>query len=74
MSEIFHTKSLKKRLRREIYFKRFCLSTIIFALCFLLFFAVDITKRALPAFHQHYAHFDVNLDPNMLDPLGDKSA
>ncbi len=73
MTKIFHTKSLNKRLRREIYFKRFCLSTIIFALCFLLFFAVDITKRALPAFHQHYAHFDVTLDPNMLDPLGDKS-
>ncbi len=64
---------LQKRLRREKYFRRFCLSAIAFALFFLLFFAVDITSRAIPAFHQHYISFDIYLDSDYLDPDGNQT-
>ena len=65
--------NLKKRLRFERYFRYFCLSTILFALSFLVFFIGDIVHKATPAFTQHYITLDLYLDSEFLDPEGDLS-
>ena len=65
---------LQKRLRHEFYFKNICFAAILFALGFLIFFGIDITRRALPAFHQHFAVLEVDLDSALLDPHGNGSA
>ena len=65
---------LQKRLRHEFYFKNICFAAILFALGFLIFFGIDITRRALPAFHQHFAVLEVDLDSALLDPHSNGSA
>ncbi len=57
---------LKRRYRADKRFKFYGLTAIVFALCFLIFFFVDIIGKAVPAFEQAYIQVPVSYNQSVI--------
>jgi phosphate transport system permease protein len=58
--------SLKKRYRKEKTFKLFGQLSILFGFIVVIILIGDITRKALPAFHQHWVKIDVEYSKDWL--------
>ena len=59
-------KSLKKRYRKEKTFRLFGQMSILFGFMVVIILVGDITRKALPAFHQHWVKLDVEYSKQWL--------
>lgn len=65
--------SLKKRHRKEKFFKGSGLFAVLFGFMLVAVLITDITSKALPAFHQHWVKLDINYKMSWLN-VDDSSA
>jgi len=65
--------SVGARYRRERRFQMYGKLAIGSALVFLVLFMANILQKGIPGFFQHYVTLEVDLDRELLDPMGDAS-
>lgn len=65
--------SVGARYRRERRFQMYGKIAIGSALVFLVLFMANILQKGIPGFFQHYVTLEVDLDRELLDPMGDAS-
>jgi phosphate transport system permease protein len=64
---------VKRRYRSEARFRMYGLLALVLTSIFVVAVLVDIVRRGLPAFWQHSAVLDVQLDPAAIDPKGERN-
>jgi phosphate transport system permease protein len=65
-------KSLKRRYAAERRFRAYGIGAIAIGLCILLLLFTSIIARGYTAFVQTYVQLDVSLDPEVIDPSGER--